>query len=134
MAEQVLTEQAAAIAANVGGTTLTVNTDDAAISANASRERLIISAGTADVWLGYGQAAVVGKGHCVRQGGPPFEERAWKGAVHMISTGAAVVGWTETEYSVGDDQGERPVGADTFEPVGPPGEGPGTASLPVTGE
>lgn len=119
MAEQVEIVQAADIAANVGGVTLTASTDEQAVAANISRERLIISADTADVWLGYGTAAVVGQGHCVRQGGPPFEERAWKGEVHLISTGAAVVGWTETVYEAGDEQGERPTGADTFVPSGP---------------
>lgn len=98
MPDQVYTEAAADLSATVTGVALVANQADAAITANANRDRLIISANVADVWLGYGQAAVVGKGHCVRSGGPPFEESAWKGSVSLISTGAAVVGWTETSY------------------------------------
>lgn len=133
MAEQVLTEQAPDAAAVVDGTVLAPNVDSTLLAANATRDRLIVSANVADVWLGYGKAAVVGKGHCVRTGDSPFVEFAWRGSVHAISTGAAVVGYTETSYGVGDDQGERPTGADAFVPQGPPGEATPTASLPVVG-
>lgn len=119
MPEQVEIVQAADVAANIGGVTLVAATNEQAVAANASRERLVISANTADVWLGYGVAAVVGQGHCVRSGGAPFEERAWKGSVDLISSGAAQVGWTETVFAVGDDQGEEQPGASTFVPSGP---------------
>jgi hypothetical protein len=117
--EQVITEEAPTVNANVAGTRLAPATDHTLIAPNASRESLIVSANVADVWLAYGTgAAAVGMGHCVRAAAPPFVEKSWKGAVHAISTGAAVVGYTELELAVGDDQGEEPTGAQAFVPGG----------------
>lgn len=123
MPDEVIIEQASDGAATNGGATLAANTSQPLAAANRSRERLIVSATVADVWLSYGTAAaVVGHGICVRSGGPPFEERAWKGDVQVVSGGAAVVGVTETSYAAGDDQGERPAGADAFVPQSPTGQ------------
>jgi hypothetical protein len=123
VAEEVIIEQASDGAATQAGETLTANSSQSLAVANKSRERLIVSVNTADVWLSYGTAAaVVGHGICVRAGQPPFEERAWKGDVQVISAGAAVVGVTETSYAAGDDQGERTAGADEFVPQSPSGQ------------
>lgn len=102
--------------ANVGTATLT-GADAKLVGANASRGALIVSA-AGDTWLSYGATpAVVGHGHCVRGGAIPFVEEDWKGEVHAIGTG--VVGFTETDLAIGDDQGERTAGADSFTPAGP---------------
>lgn len=120
MPEQVLTELARDGGATKGGTVLTAGVDHVLAPENHSRDRLIVSVGVADAWLSYGtDAAVVGSGHCVRSGAVPFEESQWPGEVHIISAGAAVVGVTETSFELGDDEGERPTGADTFTPHGP---------------
>lgn len=90
------------------------------VDENVSREALLVSTNVADAWLEYGPGpALVGQGHCVRAGSDPFIERSWKGKVHVASTGAAQVGYTERVLSVGDDEGERPVGYDTNVPAGP---------------
>ncbi len=115
--------------ANAGTFTL-AGADAKLVDANASRGVLIVSA-AADTWLAYGTTpAVVGQGHCVRGGAIPFVEEDWKGEVHAIGTG--VVGFTETNLAVGDDQGERTAGADTFTPSGP-GDTRPVAHQPVPG-
>lgn len=121
MPEQVITTEAATVKAVVHAVdVLTAAADQKLLDANASREAFIVSADVADVWLYYGVGpAVVRVGHCVRAAGSAFVERSWKGEVHVISTGAAAVGCTELELSVGDDQGEHPVGGDAFVPSGP---------------
>lgn len=126
MSEEVIDEQAADEAATSGGVTLTANAANTLIGANDSRERLIVSVNVADVWLGYGVPAVVGVGYVVRAGGSPFEERSWKGSVSAVSAGPAVVGWTETAYNVGDDEGEETPGALEFVPHGPSDGHPST--------
>lgn len=120
MSEEVIVHEAADEGATVGTVTLVAATDHTLVSANVSRDGLYVSAGVADVWLSYGTSpAVVGSGHCVRSGGAPFIDRSWKGEVHVISTGAATIGWTETDFAFGYAQGELPTGADTFAASGP---------------
>lgn len=126
MAEQVIIEQAADGAATMGGRTLVAATDVKLADVNASRDRLIVSADTADAFLSYGAvAAIAAKGVRVKAGGAPWVEEHWKGEVHIISSGAAVICVTETSFQAGDDQGERPTGADAFVP-----SGPGDAAIP----
>lgn len=133
MSDQVIVEQAADKAAVMAGQTLVAATDVKLANPNASRDRLIVSADTADAFLSYGTAAAIAnKGVRLKAGGAPWVEDRWRGEVHIISAGAAVICVTETSFSSGDDQGEMPTGADTFTPSGPGDTAP-TASLPVTG-
>lgn len=115
MAEQVIIVPAADVATIDGTATLVAATDHKLVDANPNRESIIISADIADVWLAYGSAAaVVRKGNVVRFGGDPFVESNWKGEIHVISTGAAVVGFAERELGthtlLGDDTGYTPSG------------------------
>ncbi len=120
MAEEVIIEQASAGGATEATATLVANTDHTLAIANDSREKLTISADVADVWVSEGVApAALETGTVVRAGGQPYEITDWKGEVHVISAGAAKIGVTETSYQVGDDEGERQPGADTFVPSGP---------------
>lgn len=120
MSEQVLTEAASAGAAVSGGAVLVADTDHVLAAENHERDKLIVTVETADAWLSLGAAAaVVGQGIRVEMDGPPYEITDWKGPVHIISHGAAVVGVEETSFATGDDEGERPAGADTFVPSGP---------------
>lgn len=120
MPEEVIIEAASAGNATSGGAVLVANTDHTLAAENHSRDKLIVSVETADAWLSLGAAAaVVGQGVRVEADGPPYEITDWKGAVHIISVGAAVVGVEETSFAVGADEGEEPAGADTFVPSGP---------------
>jgi|SRR5581483_10557355 len=120
MPEQVLTEAASAGAATQGGAVLVADTDHTLAAENHERDKLTVSVETADAWLALGAGpAVVGQGVRVEADGPPYEITDWKGAVHIISHGAAVVGVEETSFAAGADEGEQPAGADTFVPSGP---------------
>ena len=131
MPEEVIVEAAPVEAGAIFGVTLAANTDQQLLAPNASRESFIVSADVADAFLSYGAtAAQVNKGVRLKAGGPPFVEHNWKGAVHVISTGAAVVSGYEEDLSVGDAQGEQPAGAQTFTPSGPSDVRPGPPSDP----
>lgn len=114
MAGQDITTGAAAGQANAGGETLTANQSTQIAAANPGRDQIVISASTADVWLGYGAAAVAEQGIHI-PAGESYTETGWKGEIFAISTGAAVVSFMETSYSTvtaaGDDA--------TFTPSGP---------------
>lgn len=127
MAEQVFVEQAPTESGTVFGSVLVGNASASLLAANASRESFVVSADTADAFLSYGgAAALVGKGVRLKAGGPPFREESWKGAVQIISSGAAVISGVELDYSLGDDQGQQVAGASTFTP-----SGPGDAAIPA---
>ena len=126
MTGQVITEPAAATGAVPSDLTLVEATSTQIVGANASREKLVIACGVADIWLGYGVAAVQGKGVVVRSAGDAFEVTGWKGSVYAISAGAATVGWMETSYNVGEDEGQEPTGTAAFVPSGPSDGHPAT--------
>lgn len=120
MADEVIVEAAPVEAGAIFGVTLAAATDQQLLAPNASRASFIVSADTADAFLSYGAtAAQVNKGVRLKAGGPPFVESNWKGAVHVISAGAAVISGYEEDLSVGDAQGEQPTGAQAFTPHGP---------------
>lgn len=108
------------------GGTLVASTSASLLAANAERERFTVSCDTADCFLWYGAGpAQLNKGIRVKSGGPPFMEESWKGAVQIISSGAATFYGTEQQVSVGDTtyQSELPTGASTYVPNGPSDSG-----------
>lgn len=120
MAEEVIVEHASAAGGTHFGATLSANSSQQLLAENHSRESLVVSADTADAFLWYGAGpAQVGKGVRLKAGGAPYVDEAWKGAVQVISAGAAVISGLEQDYSLGDDEGEQPTGAQTFTPHGP---------------
>jgi hypothetical protein len=120
VAEEVIVEHASAAGGTHFSATLQANQSQALLGENHSREALIVSADTADAFLWYGAGpAVVGKGIRLKAGAAPYVDESWKGAVQIISAGAAVIAGLELDYSLGDDEGEEPTGAQTFTPSGP---------------
>ena len=104
------------------GATLVASTSTSLLAANAERERFTVSCDTADMFLWYGAGpAQLSKGIRVKSGGPPYMEESWKGAVQVISTGAATVYGTEQNLAVGDTsfQSELPTGASAYVASGP---------------
>jgi hypothetical protein len=104
------------------GVTLVASTNTQLLAANVERERFSVSCDVADCFLWYGAGpAQLNKGVRIKSGGAPMIEESWKGAVQVISTGAATVYGEEQNLAVGDTafQGEEPAGASTFVPSGP---------------
>lgn len=117
---QVLAISGAAVAANNGTKTLVPDTDWELLGHNASRAGIIISVDVADVWVSLGGgAAVVQHGFAIRADGLPCVIHGWPGKVHVISAGAAVVGFSELLAAVGEDEGEEPTGYAAYVPSGP---------------
>lgn len=135
MSEQVEATVAKALSATNGGQALAGGVDEQVMDHNDSRASfLLTNDGANDAWVAYGEAAVAHSGHFLKAGGGVLGDDDWPGEVHVFSTAATNVCFIEKSYATGDDEGERPTGADAFVPTGPPGETTPTASLPVTGE
>jgi len=108
------------------GVTLVASTSTSLLAANAERERFSVACDTADCFLWYGAGpAQLSKGIRIKSGGPPYMEESWKGAVQIISTGAAAVYGVEQNLAVGDTsfQSELPTGASGFVASGPSDSG-----------
>jgi len=122
MSTEAIVEVAPTENGTVFGVTLVASASTSLLAANAERERFEVSCDVADIFLFYGAGpAQLNKGIRVKSGGAPYMEESWKGAVYVISTGAATVYGTEQNLAVGDPayQSELPTGASTFVPSGP---------------
>jgi hypothetical protein len=132
---QVITEVAPTENGSAFGVTLVASTSTSLLAANAERERFTVTADVADIFLWYGAGpAQLSKGIRVKSGGAPYMEESWKGAVQVISTGAATVYGTEQNLAVGDPtfQSELPTGTSAYVPSGP-SDGYGTRAVVTTG-
>jgi len=134
MSEQTVMRVAPALVAVNGGVALAAGTSATVLAHNSSRAGFFLSnEGAADAWVSYGTAnAAPHAGHYLKAGGGVLTDDGWAGEVHVFSTSGTIVCFIEKSYAVGDDEGERTAGADTFHPVGG-GDVRPTATLPITG-
>jgi hypothetical protein len=115
-----ITVPANAQSTNNGDATLVADTSTELRPAYATRLGIILSADVADVWVTLStSAAVVGQGVAVRADGDDVYISGWAGQINVISTGEAVISYTEFLAEVGEDGGEEPTGTAAFVPSGP---------------
>lgn len=135
MADEVRVQASKALSSTNGGQAVGAGADQAILADNHERASFVITndgAGDAWVWYGAGPAAAH-KGHYLAAGTGILFDDEWNGPVRAFAIVATNLCFIEKSFAVGDDEGERPAGADTFVPTGPPGESIPTASLPVSG-
>lgn len=126
---QVITQEAAAIAAPQTQVALPAAASTLLLAANPERAEAIVSvpAGST-IAIGLGEAAAEATGIVVVGGGEPFRTKLWKGTITAISTAIVDLNVTELVYNAGDpnSNNELNAGASTFVPSGPSDGHPST--------